>query len=101
MHKHKMRYFTKDLLVSEAKKAGVNNMISRVDYNRLEQMLDPSMLYPITLSVVDTSTVNCRIILSEHGESTVLKIPIRTWQNLPLQEVQEIEVDMVSAPPVS
>ena len=100
---HKIRYFTKDALVSAAKQAEVNDVNRQIDIKRLEKIVESGILYPITFALVHNETeMRCRVVLNEQGESAFLNVPIEVWQNLPLQEgfePQPLEVE--SAPPVS
>ena len=100
---HKVRYFTKELLVSAAKKAETNDVNRQVDVSRLEKMLEKDMLYPIIFALVHNETeMRCRVAVNAQGESVFLDVPIKTWQNLPLQEVFEPQpLEVESAPPVS
>ena len=100
---HKVRYFTKEVLVSAAKKAETNDVNRQIDIKRLEKIVESGILYPITFALVHNETeMRCRVVLNEQGESAFLDVPIEVWQNLPLQEVwesQPLEID--SAPPVN
>ncbi len=100
---HKIRYFTKDALVSAAKQAETNDVNRQIDVKRLEKIVESGVLYPITFALVhNDKEMRCRVVLNEQGESAFLDIPIEVWQNLPLQEVWEPQpLEVESAPPVS
>ena len=42
---HKIRYFTKDALVSAAKQAEVNDVNRQIDIKRLEKIVESGILY--------------------------------------------------------
>ena len=99
---HKVRYFTKESLVSAAKQADANDVNRRVDVSRLEKMLEKDMLYPIIFALVHNETeMRCRVAVNAQGESVFLDVPIETWQNLPLQEVEKPAFVEADSTPVS
>tara|TARA_R110002020_G_scaffold324574_1_gene540217 strand:+ start:619 stop:921 length:303 start_codon:yes stop_codon:yes gene_type:complete len=99
---HKVRYFTKESLLSAAENAGVDDINSQIDTKRLAKMLDNTMLYPIIFGFVQNQTeMRCRVAINEQGESTFINVPIKIWQNLPLQEVAESAYVQADTAPVS
>ena len=89
-------------MVSAAKQADTNDVNRRVDVSRLEKMLEKDMLYPIIFALVHNETeMRCRVAVNAQGESVFLDVPIETWQNLPLQEVQKPAFVEADSAPVS